>query len=295
VTLLLLLAVQTGLRLSELTSLDRQSIVLNTGAHVRCHGKSRKERCTPLTKQTVATLKTWLKESVRGNTHALFPNIHGGRLSSDAVQYLLTKYVAIAKRRCPSLRQKRVTPHCLRHSSAMELLQAGVDTSVIALWLGHESVETTQIYLRSHLALMPVPEKAESGFPCENEHDSSCLLEQGGQHGWRSHIRRICVGEWWKRSKVALTIPEAAEQCGVSISSVVRFLKLHRETGSISSAQFGGYKDFALAEHEDLVRQMVAEQPDITLAELGKRLAKKKIAASKSSISRFLHHLQLRF
>lgn len=91
------------------------------------------------------------------------------------------------------------------------------------------------------------------------------------------------------------TIPEVAEQCGVSISSVVRFLKLHRETGSISSAQFGGYKDFALAEHEDLVRQLVAEQPDITLVELGKRLAKKKIAASKSSISRFLHHLQLRF
>lgn len=91
------------------------------------------------------------------------------------------------------------------------------------------------------------------------------------------------------------TIPEAAEQCGVSISSVVRFLKLHRETGSISSAQFGGYKDFALAEHEDLVRQLVAEQPDITLAELGMRLAKKKITASKSSISRFLHHLQLRF
>ena len=91
------------------------------------------------------------------------------------------------------------------------------------------------------------------------------------------------------------TIPEAAEQCGVSISSVVRFLELHRETGSISSAQFGGYKDFALAEHEDLVRQLVAEQPDITLAELGMRLAKKKITASKSSISRFLHHLQLRF
>ena len=150
---LLSLAVQTGLRLSELTSLDRQSIVLNTGAHVRCHGKGRKERCTPLTRQTVATLKAWLKEPARGNTHALFPNLHGGRLSSDAVQYLLGKYVVIARQRCPSLRQKRVTPHCLRHSSAMELLQAGVDTSVIALWLGHESVETTQIYLHAHLAL----------------------------------------------------------------------------------------------------------------------------------------------
>jgi transposase len=91
------------------------------------------------------------------------------------------------------------------------------------------------------------------------------------------------------------TIPEAAEQCGVSISSVVRFLKLQRETGSVGSAKFGGYKDFALAGHEDLVRQLVAEQPDITLAELEERLAKKKITVGKSSISRFLHHLRLPF
>src|SRR6516164_7905900 len=91
------------------------------------------------------------------------------------------------------------------------------------------------------------------------------------------------------------TIPEAAEQCGVSISSVVRFLKLHRETGSVASAKFGGYKDFALAAHEDLVRKLVAEQPDITLAELEDRLAKKKITVGKSSISRFLHHLKLSF
>ena len=91
------------------------------------------------------------------------------------------------------------------------------------------------------------------------------------------------------------TNPEAAEQFGVSISSVVRFLRLHRETGSVSSAQFGGYKDFALAAHEDLVRQLVAEQPDITLAELGARLAKKKVTVGKSSISRFLHHLKLPF
>src|ERR1700747_3315763 len=86
------------------------------------------------------------------------------------------------------------------------------------------------------------------------------------------------------------TIPEAAEQCGVSISSVVRFLKLHRETGSVSPAQFGGYKDFALAKHEDLVRQLIAEQPDITLAELRVRLEKKKLPVSKSAISRFLQH-----
>src|ERR1700682_5589662 len=89
------------------------------------------------------------------------------------------------------------------------------------------------------------------------------------------------------------TIPEAAEQCGVSISSVVRFLKLHRETGSVGSAKFGGYKDFALAAHEDLVRQLVAEQPDITLAELQDRFTKKKITVRQSSIRPFLHHLKL--
>ena len=91
------------------------------------------------------------------------------------------------------------------------------------------------------------------------------------------------------------TIPEAAEQCGVSISSVVRFLKLHRETGSVSAAKFGGYKDFALAAHEELVRKLIAEQPDITLAELKARLAKKRVTVGKSSIARFLNHLKLPF
>jgi site-specific recombinase XerD len=150
---LLRLTVQTGLRLSEVTSLTREALVLGTGAHVRCHGKGRKTRCTPLTKQTAGVLKAWLKEPARGTTNALFPNVHGGRLSSDAVQHLLAKYLAIAQQRCPTLKQKRVTFHCLRHTSAMELLAAGVDTSVIALWLGHENVETTQIYLHAHLAL----------------------------------------------------------------------------------------------------------------------------------------------
>jgi len=106
-----------------------------------------------LTKQTVGVLKSWLKEPARGTTNVLFPNVQGERLSSDAVQYLLAKYVAIARQRCPTLNKKRVTFHSLRHSSAMELLAAGVETSVIALWLGHENVETTQIYLHAHLAL----------------------------------------------------------------------------------------------------------------------------------------------
>jgi site-specific recombinase XerD len=150
---LLRLAVQTGLRLSEVTSLGRQALVFGTGAHVQCDGKGRKTRCTPLTKQTVGVLKSWLKEPARGTTNVLFPNVQGERLSSDAVQYLLAKYVAIARQRCPTLNKKRVTFHSLRHSSAMELLAAGVETSVIALWLGHENVETTQIYLHAHLAL----------------------------------------------------------------------------------------------------------------------------------------------
>jgi site-specific recombinase XerD len=150
---LLLVAVQTGLRLSELTGLERADVVLGTGAHVRCVGKGRKERCTPLAKTTVAVLKVWLSEPVRHNTEVLFPNARGGRLSPDSVADLLAKHVATASRACPSLDKKHVTPHVLRHSMAMGLLQAGVDRAVIALWLGHESVETTQIYLEANLAM----------------------------------------------------------------------------------------------------------------------------------------------
>lgn len=150
---LLLLALQTGLRLSEITSLGREDLILGVGAHVRCQGKGRKERCTPLTTKTAAVLKAWLKEPVRGTSGVLFPNVHGGRLSPDAVQYLVAKHTAVARQRYPALKHKRVSPHVLRHSAAMELLQAGVDPSVIALWLGHDSVATTQIYLDAHLAL----------------------------------------------------------------------------------------------------------------------------------------------
>lgn len=150
---LLLVAVQTGLRLSELTGLRRADVVLGTGAHVRCIGKGRKERCTPLAKTTVAVLKAWLREPPRHSTEVLFPNARGGRLSPDSVADLLAKHVALACRSCASLRKKHVTPHVLRHSMAMGLLQAGVDRAVIALWLGHESVETTQIYLEANLAM----------------------------------------------------------------------------------------------------------------------------------------------
>lgn len=150
---LLVLAVQTGLRLSELTSLERSAITFGPGAHVRCQGKGRKERCTPLAKGTTAVLKAWLSEPPPRDTSILFPNRYGGRLSSDSVQHLVKKYVRAAARQCPSLAAKRVSPHVLRHSAAMELLAADVDSSVIALWLGHESVNTTQTYLHAHLAL----------------------------------------------------------------------------------------------------------------------------------------------
>jgi site-specific recombinase XerD len=150
---LLLLTVQTGARLSEITNLKRQDVSLGAGAHIQVVGKGRKQRCTPLTKQTVAVLKPWLQEPVRGNSEMLFPNARGGKLSADGVQYILAKHMAVACQTCPSLTRKRVTPHVLRHTAAMELLQAGVDTTVIALWLGHESAETTQIYLNTNLVL----------------------------------------------------------------------------------------------------------------------------------------------
>ena len=149
---LLMVAVQTGLRLSELTGLRREDLNLGTAAHVRCVGKGRRERCTPLTKQAVAAMKAWLPELAK-STDWLFPNAQGGCLSADAVQRLLAKHHRIACHACPSLKKKRVTPHVLRHTLAMTLLQAGIDRSVIALWLGHESVETTQIYLDAELAL----------------------------------------------------------------------------------------------------------------------------------------------
>ena len=149
----LLLAVQSGLRLSELTGLTRDDVFLDIGAHVRVMGKGRKERCTPLTKQTVAVLQAWLQEPARGNGQIVFPNQGGGRLSNDGVQYLLAKHVDRARQTCLSLRDKRVSPHMLRHTTAMDLLQAGVDTTVIAMWLGHESVETTHVYLNADLEL----------------------------------------------------------------------------------------------------------------------------------------------
>jgi len=150
---LLLVAVQTGLRVSELTALRCSDAVLTAGAHIRCQGKGRKERCTPLTRQTTDVVRQWLAERQGNPLDALFPSRRGTALSTDAVARLVTKYARTASAHCPSLSAKNVTPHVLRHTSAMLLREAGVDISVIALWLGHERLESAQIYLHADLAL----------------------------------------------------------------------------------------------------------------------------------------------
>lgn len=149
----LMLMIQTGLRVSEVTGLCCRDLILTLGPYIRCTGKGRKERCTPLMKGMVKVLKRWLVEHDFKQTDPLFPSVNGGSMSSDAVQYLLGKYIAIASRKCPSLARKRVSPHVLRHTAAMQLLHAGIDHAMIALWLGHESVETTHIYLEADLSL----------------------------------------------------------------------------------------------------------------------------------------------
>ena len=150
---LLLVAIQTGLRASELTRLTCGDVHLGTGAHVSCHGKGRKERVTPLTSGTVAVLRNWMTEQAGGPADSLFPTRRGASLSRDAVERRIAKYSSSASRTCTTLRTKKISQHVLRHTAAMRLLHAGVDTSVIALWLGHETVETTQIYLHADLAL----------------------------------------------------------------------------------------------------------------------------------------------
>jgi site-specific recombinase XerD len=150
---LLVLAIQTGLRASELTGLNCGDVHLTTGAHVNCRGKGRKERITPLIPITVAVLRVWVSERHGQPEEPLFPTSRGRRLSRDGLERRLAKYLAIAAPRCPTLQQKHVTLHTLRHTAAMQLLHAGVETTVIALWLGHERVDTTQIYLHADLAL----------------------------------------------------------------------------------------------------------------------------------------------
>jgi integrase/recombinase XerD len=150
---LLTLAIQTGLRVSEVIGLRCADLHLGTGAHVTCHGKGRKQRITPLTRDTVAVLRDWLTERNGEPPEALFPTRRGTALSRDAIERRLAVYRTRAAEACPTLAGKKVTAHVLRHTAAMRLLHAGIDTSVIALWLGHENVDTTRVYLKADLAL----------------------------------------------------------------------------------------------------------------------------------------------
>jgi site-specific recombinase XerD len=150
---LLLLAIQTGLRASELTTLNIDDVQLDGAAHVTCEGKGRKQRITPLTRTTSAVIRVWLAERGGQPDDPLFPTIRGRRLGRDALERRLAIHLAHAAQHQQSLREKNVTLHTLRHTAAMQLLHAGIETTVIALWLGHERVETTQIYLHADLAL----------------------------------------------------------------------------------------------------------------------------------------------
>ena len=150
---LMVLAVQTGLRLSELTGIRCGDVELGNGAHLRCTGKGRKQRCVPLTASTVAVLRVWRRERGALRDDPLFPTRTGRRLSDDAVEARVATHKATAATRCPSLATKRLTPHVLRHTCAMALLRAGVDVAVIALWLGHADIRSTQIYLHADLSI----------------------------------------------------------------------------------------------------------------------------------------------
>jgi site-specific recombinase XerD len=150
---LLTLAVQTGLRASELTTAVCADVHLGTGPHISCHGKGRKDRITPLTVSSVAILRSWTTEQAQEPTEPLFPTRRWGPMSRDALAHRVTLHAARAARTCPTLLGKRITPHVLRHTAAMRLLRAGVDTTVIALWLGHETTATTQIYIHADMSL----------------------------------------------------------------------------------------------------------------------------------------------
>jgi site-specific recombinase XerD len=154
---LMLLAIQAGLRVSELTSLNCSDVTLGTGACIRCEGKGRKQRAVPLASPIQALLRQWLSERAGQPGDPLFPTRTGRRLSRDAVALRISTHAATAAQRCPSLLGKRVHPHVLRHSCAMSLLQAGVDTTVIALWLGHAGVRSTDPYIHAD---MTIKEKA---------------------------------------------------------------------------------------------------------------------------------------
>jgi integrase/recombinase XerD len=152
---LLLVAIQTGLRNAELRSLRLRDVDLGAGAHLRCLGKGRKKRSTPLRRDVAAALDAWLIEGRWGAKvqDPVFPSVRGGFMSADALQRLVARHVAAIVTACPTLPGRTITPHTLRHTAAMDLLKRGVDLTVIALWLGHESTETTQVYLHADMGL----------------------------------------------------------------------------------------------------------------------------------------------
>jgi len=147
------LTIQTGLRVSELIALRCQDAHLAGAPHIQATGKGRKQRITPLTTHTTDVLRRWTKERAGAAEQPLFPTSRGHALSRDAVALIVSRHAKTASRSCPTLTTTTVSPHVLRHTAAMNLLHAGVDTSVIALWLGHESTEATQIYLHADLAI----------------------------------------------------------------------------------------------------------------------------------------------
>ena len=148
---MLALTIQTGLRISELIALDGQDVTLDTGANVHTVGKGRKTRQTPLTPAIKTVLKAWLAERAGAPDEPLFPTRTGTRLSPDAVEHRIAIHLQAAATKCPSLNAKHITMHTLRHTAAMRLLLAGNDITVIALWLGHEQITTTQIYLHADM------------------------------------------------------------------------------------------------------------------------------------------------
>ncbi len=176
---LLLLAIQTGLRNSELRWLKHRDVELGTGSHVRCLGKGRKMRCTPLQPDVAEVVKRWMAEQGGGAEDPVFPSSRGGSLSADALQRLVRRHAATAGETCPTLAGKRVTPHTLRHTTAMTLLWRGVDLTVIALWLGHESTETTQIYLHADMRLkeQALAHASPTGLPPERFEPTDGLIE----------------------------------------------------------------------------------------------------------------------
>jgi site-specific recombinase XerD len=150
---LLLTLYNSGARVSEISALRQGQVAFAGKSYVHLHGKGRKERVVPLWPRTARILKEWFRELGQQEQAMAFPGIRGDPLSRFAIHLLLHKTVERARSRCPSLSKKRVSPHVLRHSTAMALLQSGVDIAVIALWLGHESIETTNKYLHADLSI----------------------------------------------------------------------------------------------------------------------------------------------